>query len=287
MREKPSPPSSGSLRGLLASAASRSFLRALPTSTFSRALARALPTLVTVTAILIAWETWVRLGAVNKALISAPSDIAAATIETWPSLAPAAAVTALEGLIGFLIAIAAGILLGIGLYSSRLAHRAVFPLVYGAQMMPLISIAPLFLIWFGFEISGKIAIVAIFGLFPIAVQTLRGLKAVPQFYEDVALTSGASRAWTLWHVKLRVAAHHIFGGIRISAAYVFATATTAEYLGARSGLGIWLQQAYNSFRTPLIFSATGVIIALTALLLIGVNLCERFLLGEQEALATP
>ena len=153
--------------------------------------------------------------------------------------------------------------------------------------MPLISIAPLFLIWFGFEISGKIVIVAVFGLFPIAVQTVRGLEAVPQFYSDVALTCGATRAWTLWHVKLRVAARQIYGGIRVSAAYIFATATTAEYLGARKGLGIWLQAAYNSFRTPLIFSATLVIIVITGILMCLVNLSERMLLGPADADADP
>ena len=113
----------------------------------------------------------------------------------------------------------------------------------------------------------------------IAVQTVRGLEAVPQFYSDVALTCGATPVWTLWHVKLRVAARQIYGGIRVSAAYIFATASTAEYLGARKGLGIWLQAAYNSFRTPLIFSATIVIILMTCVLMLAVNASERILLG--------
>ena len=77
-----------------------------------------------------------------------------------------------------------------------------------------------------------------------------------------------------------MAAGQIFGGLRISAAYVFATAATSEYLGARNGLGIWLQSAFNSFRTPLIFSATLVIILLTALLLGLITLTERLLLGD-------
>ncbi len=217
---------------------------------------RRIPTLIAVITLLVVWEAWVRLGHVPSTMIAAPSEIAQATVETWPTLWPATEVTLLEGTVGFLFAVTCGILIGILLYCSRIADAALFPLLSAAQTMPLISIAPLFLIWFGFEISGKIVIVAVFGLFPIAVQTVRGLEAVPQFYSDVALTCGATRAWTLWHVKLRVAARQIYGGIRVSAAYIFATATTAEYLGARKGLGIWLQAAYNSFRTPLIFSAT-------------------------------
>lgn len=238
-----------------------------------------LPTVITVVLLLFVWEAWVRLGHVPSTMIAAPSEIAQATVETWPTLWPATKVTLLEGSVGFLLAVACGILIGILLYCSRIANAALFPLLSAAQTMPLISIAPLFLIWFGFEISGKIVIVAVFGLFPIAVQTVRGLEAVPQFYSDVALTCGATRAWTLWHVKLRVAARQIYGGIRVSAAYIFATATTAEYLGARKGLGIWLQAAYNSFRTPLIFSATLVIIVITGILMCLVNLSERMLLG--------
>lgn len=208
-------------------------------------------------------------------------------VETWPTpVARDRNCTLLEGTVGSCSPVTCGILIAFA-YCSRIADAALFPLLSAAQTMPLISIAPLFLIWFGFEISGKIVIVAVFGLFPIAVQTVRGLEAVPQFYSDVALTCGATRAWTLWHVKLRVAARQIYGGIRVSAAYIFATATTAEYLGARKGLGIWLQAAYNSFRTPLIFSATLVIIVITGILMCLVNLSERLLLGPADADADP
>ena len=181
----------------------------------AKRLKRRMPTVIAVIVLLAVWETWVDLGHVSPTMISAPSEIFAATIETWNTLGPAAAITGYEGVVGFLF----------------------------------------------------------------AVQTVRGLEAVPQFYSDVALTCGATPVWTLWHVKLRVAARQIYGGIRVSAAYIFATASTAEYLGARKGLGIWLQAAYNSFRTPLIFSATIVIILMTCVLMLVVNASERILLG--------
>ncbi len=121
-----------------------------------------------------------------------PQRIAQATVETWPTLWPATEVTLLEGTVGFLFAVTCGILIGIALYCFRTVRCGVLSAAAAAQTMPLISIAPLFLIWFGFEISGKIVIVAVFGFFPIAVQTVRGLEAVPQFYSDVALTCGAT-----------------------------------------------------------------------------------------------
>ena len=253
--------------------------------TLKSLFARVAPPAVTVSGLLIVWEIAVDAGHISQRVLASPSQIAASIVKTWPDLWEATAITTYEAITGFLIAAVAGVLIGIGLYVSKTLYRGIYPLLAAAQTIPLITIAPLFMIWFGFEPLGKIVIVAVFGVFPVAVQTCRGMLAVPQVYEDVALTCGATRAWALWHVKLRVAARQVFGGLRISAAYVFGTAVTAEYLGAMNGLGIWLQAAFNSFRTPLIFSATIMVVALTALLLTIISLAERLLLGPDDTIA--
>ena len=253
--------------------------------TLKSLVARVAPPAFTVGGLLIVWEIAVDAGHISQRVLASPSQIAASIVKTWPDLWEATAITTYEAITGFLIAAVAGVLIGIGLYVSKTLYRGIYPLLAAAQTIPLITIAPLFMIWFGFEPLGKIVIVAVFGVFPVAVQTCRGMLAVPQFYEDVALTCGATRAWALWHVKLRVAARQVFGGLRISAAYVFGTAVTAEYLGAMNGLGIWLQAAFNSFRTPLIFSATIMVVALTALLLTIISLAERLLLGPDDTIA--
>ena len=253
--------------------------------TLKSLFARVAPPAFTVGGLLIVWEIAVDAGHISQRVLASPSQIAASIVKTWPDLWEATAITTYEAITGFLIAAVAGVLIGIGLYVSKTLYRGIYPLLAAAQTIPLITIDPLFMIWFGFEPLGKIVIVAVFGVFPVAVQTCRGMLAVPQFYEDVALTCGATRAWALWHVKLRVAARQVFGGLRISAAYVFGTAVTAEYLGAMNGLGIWLQAAFNSFRTPLIFSATIMVVALTALLLTIISLAERLLLGPDDTIA--
>ncbi|MCI1901250.1 MAG: ABC transporter permease subunit [Bifidobacteriaceae bacterium] len=229
------------------------------------------------------WEAAVDMGGVSERVLAAPSAVVRSIVASWGVLGPATGLTVVEGGSGFLVSIAAGLLIGVLLYLSRIFSAAFYPLLAMAQTLPLITVAPLFVIWFGFEPVGKIVMVAIFSTFPIAVQTYRGLCAVPAFYSDVALTCGASQTWTLFHVKLRVAAHHIFGGLKIAAAYVFATAATAEYLGARNGLGIVLQSAFNSFRTPLIFAATLIIVAATGVLLLLLNLTERLAFGTTAA----
>lgn len=241
---------------------------------------RPLVSVLTLLVLLGVWELVVDVSGVSERVVAAPSVIARTLVAQAPLLSGASLLTGYEGLVGFLISVVFGLGIGILLHLSATFAAAFSPLLSLAQMIPLITVAPLFIIWFGFEPVGKIVIVAVFSTFPIAVQTLRGLNAVPRFYSDVALTCGATRGWTLFHVQLRVAARQIFGGLKVSAAYVFATAATAEYLGARSGLGIVLQAAFNSFRTPLIFASTVVIVAMTGILLIAINACERAMLGQ-------
>lgn len=241
-----------------------------------------LTAVITMSLLIAAWQWWATSGSISPRTISSPSQIIESTLQTWSTLLPATLITAYEGLLGFVIAIIIGVGIGIAMFFWRSVHDAWYPILAVAQTIPLITIAPLFIIWFGFEPLGKVVITAVFAIFPITVQCYRGLMAVPRFYEDVALTCGATPWWTLWHVSLRVAARQIFSGLRISAAYVFSTAATAEYLGARNGLGIWLQAAFNSFRTPLIFSATVVIAVLTALLLAVISIIERIIIGSSD-----
>lgn len=237
-----------------------------------------------VIALIVVWQIAVDVSGVSTRVMASPSQIVGVFASSWSDvLAPATLVTWLEGLCGFVCAIPLGISVGILLYLSPIASAALNPLLITLQTLPLIAIAPLFVIWFGFEPIGKIVMVLVLSFFPIAVQTTRGLAAVPRFYDDVALTCGAGKAWTLFHVKLRVAARQILGGMRIAAVYVYGTAVTAEYLGARQGLGIVLQSAFNSFQTPLIFAATLIIIALTGLLVGLVSLLERFWAVETVA----
>ncbi|MBO6020848.1 MAG: ABC transporter permease [Aeriscardovia sp.] len=232
--------------------------------------------ILTFAILLSIWQICVCAGKISPRVLSSPWQIAVCLVEYWPSvLSSATLITGLEGFLGFLSSIPLGLALGIGLYSSKTVQASLYPLIVVAQMLPLITIAPLFIIWFGFSPVGKGVMVAIFSIFPIAVQTFRGLGKVPEEYVDVAKSCGAGRFWILLHVKLRLASPQIFGGMKIATAYVFATAATAEYLGARNGLGIVLQSAFESFQTSLIFSATIVIIAMTALLWALVSISER------------
>ena len=95
-------------------------------NTLVKAFKRHVPTMVTVLLMLVAWEAWVRIAHVPATMIPSPSEIAQATVETWPTLWPATRITLLEGSVGFLLAVTLGILIGILLYCSRIANAALF-----------------------------------------------------------------------------------------------------------------------------------------------------------------
>lgn len=239
-----------------------------------------LPTVMLLLIVGIFWELSANSSTDVARIWASPSRIIAGTRLNWAPLMSNLGITVSEGFWGFAIAIVAGIALGILLYLSRLANSAVMPILTAAQTLPLISVAPFFLWWFGFDQAGKIALVCVFSIFPIAIQTTRGLRAVPRYFSDVALTCGAGRVWTMWHVQLRGAARQIFSGIRIAGTYAFATAATAEYMGSRQGIGIFLQSAYNQMQAPLVWAATLSILVVTAILVGVIVLVERMWLGS-------
>ncbi|MFD0704729.1 ABC transporter permease [Alloscardovia venturai] len=246
----------------------------------ARVLSHILPTLIVVLLIGIAWEIHANNSSGTARIWSSPSRIVAAAHLNWDILMSNLGVTVSEGLWGFVLAIIIGITLGIVLYLSSVLNSAFMPLLTAAQTLPLISITPFFLWFFGFDQAGKIALVCVFSVFPIAIQTSRGLRAIPRYFVDVALTCGANRWWTLWHVQLRVAARQIFSGVRIAGTYIFATAATAEYMGSRHGIGIFLQSAYNTFQAPLVWAATIAIVVSTGIVMAIIVLTERIWLGN-------
>ena len=230
-------------------------------------------------ALLIAvWEAIVRLAGVDQRVLPAPSAIVQAGWDDREALWEATSVTLWEGVAGFVLGIACAVLLSYAIAAWRVVDRAVTPLLVVSQAIPLIAIGPLFLIWFGFGSAAKILVVAVLAVFPIVVAMVRGLTGADPSQQRMARSLGASRPWVLVHVTSASALPATFSGIRISAAYVFGSAATAEYLGARNGIGIYLMASQSSFRTDLVFVAAAVLTIATLLLIALVVVVERILI---------
>ena len=167
----------------------------------------------------------------------APSEIATALWEDRELLLENAWVTLQEVLLGFAIALLLGVLLAAALHLSPVLRRAVYPLAVGSQTIPILVVAPVFVIWFGFGIGPKVAIVALICFFPIVVNTLDGLSSTSSQSRKLMRSLGASPARTFTTAELPAALPYLFSGAKIAVAVAVIGAVFGEWAGADSGLG--------------------------------------------------
>ncbi|WP_122821021.1 ABC transporter permease [Varibaculum vaginae] len=229
------------------------------------------------------WEAICRLGQVNPKLLPAPSVIFRSGIEDWPAASLATQVTLLEVLAGTSLAIICGVVISFFLWSAKTFGKAVMPLLVISQTIPIVAIAPLLIIWFGFGATSKILLVALFGIFPIIVAFSKGLTAPSRDQIDVARSLGASPTWIFVHLRMPAAMGDFITGLRIAVTYGPATAATAEFVGAENGLGIYLLTAQGSFRTELVFFGAGILTLMTLVAYLLVELAERVLIPWKKA----
>lgn len=229
------------------------------------------------------WEGVCRLGQVNPKLLPAPSVIIKAGIADWPAASLATQITLIEVLAGTSLAIISGIAISFALWRAKTFGKAVMPLLVISQTIPVVAIAPLLIIWFGFGMTSKILLVALFGVFPLIVAFTKGLSAPSRDQIDVARSLGASPAWIFAHLRMPAALGDFMTGLRIAVTYGPATAATAEFVGAENGLGIYLLTAQGSFRTELVFFGAGILTLMTLAAYLLVELAERILIPWKKA----
>ncbi len=236
------------------------------------------PALVLTIALLALWELYVRASQVSVQVLPSPIAIVQALFNNWDVIYDNTLQTLLETVLGLAIAAALGLLLAIMLDISGWMRRAVYPLLITSQTIPIIALAPLLLIWIGYDIRPKLIVVTLYCFFPIAVATVDGLaSAEPELMK--LLRSMRATRWQMLHlVRLPGAMPAFFSGLRIAAAYSVVGAIFGEYVGAEKGLGIYMQRAANSFATINVFAAILVTTILSLLLFGLISLIERLAL---------
>ena len=236
------------------------------------------PAIVLTLALLALWELYVRAEQVSIQVLPSPIAIVQALMNNWSIIYDNTLQTLLETVLGLTLAALLGLLLAITLDISNWMRRAVYPLLITSQTIPIIALAPLLLIWIGYDIRPKLIVVTLYCFFPIAVATVDGLaSAEPELIK--LLHSMRATRWQILHlVRLPGAMPAFFSGLRIAAAYSVIEAIFGEYVGAEKGLGIYMQKAANSFATINVFAAILVTTILSLLLFGLVSLIERLAL---------
>jgi ABC-type nitrate/sulfonate/bicarbonate transport system permease component len=236
------------------------------------------PAFVLFVVLLAIWELYVRSGQISAFVLPTPVAIFQALIDNWDVIYPHTVQTMMETVLGLLISTILGLVLAIMLDLSTWARRAIYPLLVTSQTIPMIALAPLLLIWFGYDLGPKVIIVTLYCFFPIAVACADGLLSSDSDLLRLMLSMRASRWQILWLVRLPGAMPAFFSGLRIAATYSVTGAIVGEYVGAYQGLGIYMQTSANAHAVVLVFAAI-VVTALLSLLLFGlVSLIERIAL---------
>jgi putative hydroxymethylpyrimidine transport system permease protein len=242
---------------------------------------RLLAPLAVIAILLGVWELAARWDWISGALsiedflVPAPSDIAESLWRDRSLLADDAWVTVREVVLGFLIALAAGLAFAIVLHLSETLRRAFYPLLVASQTIPPVAIAPILVVWFGFGIAPKLFLVALICFFPITVNTLDGLRSVDPQLITMMRTLGAARIQILGRVELPSALPFLFSGARIAIAVAVIAAVFAEWAGADSGLGHQILIASSQLLTARMFAAIVVLSAIAIFLFALVTLVER------------
>ena len=228
--------------------------------------------------LVVGWELWVHLGNVPKWQLPAPSAISQELVQSWGLLWKHTVVTLQEVVIGFLVALIAGLVLAVGIAYSKVLERSIYPLVISSQTIPIIAIAPLLLIWVGYGIAPKIIIVALISFYPIAVNTIDGLKAINPDAVNMMRTLGASRWQIFTKLQIPTSLPYMFSGIKVGISVSVIGAVIGEWVGASAGLGYLITYSQPLFLTARVFAAIAVLSAMGISLFLLAGFAERFML---------
>ena len=182
----------------------------------------------------------------------------------WANTVP----TLQETFLGFAVSLTLAWVLAVAIDFSPWLRRALMPLLVASQTIPIIAIAPLMIIWFGFGLMPKIMVIALVTFFPVTVGLIDGFNLTDRDAANLLRSMGANRWKQFVYVRLPSALPSFFTALRIGIAYAVTGAIFAEYIGAREGLGIYMATMKNSFRTDLVLAA----VAVTAFLSVGLFL---------------
>jgi NitT/TauT family transport system permease protein len=246
------------------------------------ALRKAVPAAIPFLAITIAIEWLVRAGRVKAWLVPPPSAIFQTIVHDAPELFRALAMTSFGALTGFALSAVFGIVIAVFLSSSRAIQQAFYPYAIFFQTVPIIAIAPLLVIWFGYGLRTVVASAFIVSIFPVIANTLSGILSTDRALRDLFSLYGASRSATLWKLSFPAALPQILTGLRIAGGLAVIGAIVGEFIGGQ-GLGAVVDVARTQQRTDKVFAAV-LLASFLGLALFGlINLLSRVVLQRWHA----
>lgn len=229
--------------------------------------------------LLVSWECWVDWTSIPLYILPSPSEIALSLYSEWAVLSGHAAVTLEETFIGLVIATLLGMIIAILMDRFKLFRSAIYPLLVVSQTIPVIVLAPIFIIYLGFGLAPKILIVVLMCFFPIVINFADGMEQVDPNQVNLVRLFGA-KSWQVYTmIKIPAAAPSLFSGLKVAATYSVTGAVVGEWLSSNSGLGYFMLRAKNGFMLDKVFACVVVVVVL--------SLCMNGLVKLLEIICIP
>ncbi len=243
---------------------------------------KVLPAVIPFLVVTLALEWLVRAGWIKAFLVPPPSAVLQTMFQDWPELFAALAKTSAGALAGFALSAVAGIAIAVFLSSSRVIQQAFYPYAVFFQTVPVIAIAPLLVIWFGYGMRTVVASAFIVSIFPVIANTLTGILSTDPALRDLFRLYGASPSATLWKLRFPAALPQILTGLRIAGGLAVIGAIVGEFIGGQ-GLGSVVDVARTQQRTDKVFAAV-LLASLLGLALFGfINILSHLALRRWHA----
>ena len=233
---------------------------------------------------LLLWQFVIWIGSFPAFILPSPSQVGSPFCANDPdgTLFRNTLATLMEVLAGLALGVSVATVLGYLVARSLTLERVLSPYIVASQAIPIVAIAPLLVIWFGPGISSKILICALIVFFPVLVNTVVGVRSVPEDLRDLMRSLQATRWQTLKSLEMPAALPVFLGGLRIGATLAVIGAVVGEFVGAKSGLGFMVNVGRGVYDTALVFVAVFTLIAMALILYGTVSLIEHRLLGWQQ-----
>lgn len=232
-------------------------------------------TITALALILIIWQMVSMAGLVPGYMLPAPTQVIKAFISEFPALMENSKVTLIEAAVGLLCGVAFGFIMAVLMDRFEKLYQAFYPLVVISQTIPTVAIAPLLVLWFGYEMLPKVILIVIATFFPITVGLLDGFRSADKDTINLLRSMGAGKVQIFRYIKLPGAMSHFFASLRISAAYSVVGAVISEWLGGFSGLGVYMTRVKKAFAFDKMFAVIFLISIISLLLMKLVDLIQK------------
>jgi NitT/TauT family transport system permease protein len=216
------------------------------------------PILITGLALLL-WELAVRLSGIRSIILPPPSAVLDVVVKRhdlllthlWPSL--------YLTVVGFALSVLGGVLVAIAITYSRIMRNGFYPIIVVSQVIPKISIAPLFIVWFGTGTMSSLLLAVLIAFFPMTINAAMGFQSVDEDIHRMARTFMGTRWQIFWKIRMPNALPHIFAGMKISITLAIIGVIVSEFAASQEGIGYLIKLAGGLLDTPLMLAAIAVL----------------------------